>query len=72
MPIWAVVILLVITSVMFFIIGKNSVNTDGFFIINEENDKSRWILDVHVDPMTIPNRKVVRLKVKKITEDGDV
>lgn len=72
MPILVVIILVVAVSIIFFIIGRNSINTDGFFLINEEDDKSRWILDVHVDPMTIPNRKVVRLKVKKITEDGDV
>lgn len=53
-------------------IGRKTVKVDGMFIVDDSDDKTtRWVLDVKVDPKTIPNKKEVRLKVRKMTE-GDV
>lgn len=53
-------------------IGRKTVKVDGMFIVDDSDDKTtRWILDVAVDPKNIPNKKDVRLKVRKMTE-GDV
>ena len=53
-------------------IGRKTVKVDGMFIVDDSDDKTtRWILDVTVDPKNIPNKKDVRLKVRKMTE-GDV
>lgn len=53
-------------------IGRMTAETDGMFIIDDTDvEKTRWILDVKTDPKDIPNKKEVRLKVRKMTE-GDV
>lgn len=40
---------------------------DGLFIVDDSNDqKTQWILDLKVDPDTIPNQKEIRLKVEKM------
>lgn len=53
-------------------IGRTTIKVDGMFIVDDSDDETtRWILDVKVDPKTIPNKKEVRLKVRKMTE-GDV
>lgn len=54
-----------------FFIGRKG-TMDGMFIVDDTNDETtRWILDVKIDPNTIPNKKEIRLKVQKLTE-GDV
>ena len=64
---------LVAIAIGSFIVGRSSVKTDGMFIVDDTNDETtKWILDVSVDPATIPNRKIIRLKVKKISDEGDV
>ena len=53
-------------------IGRTTLKVDGMFIVDDSNDETtRWILDVNFDPKDIPNKKEVRLKVRKMTE-GDV
>lgn len=53
-------------------IGRKTAKVDGMFIVDDSDDETtRWILDVKIDPKTIPNKKEVRLKVRKMTE-GDV
>lgn len=53
-------------------IGRITTNVDGMFIVDDtDNETTRWILDVKIDPKTIPNKKEVRLKVQKMNE-GDV
>lgn len=43
---------------------------DGMFIVNDSNiEVTRWILDVNIDPTTIPNRKMIYLKVRKMNEE---
>lgn len=73
MPIWLVIILVLVTSIISFLFGRVSVKTDGLLIVDDADDKDiQWILDLHMDPMIIQNKKMVSLKVKKITENGDV
>lgn len=53
-----------------FIIGRIGRKTDGMFIVDDNDEKTtRWILDVKIDPETIPNRKEIRLKVRKMSEE---
>ncbi len=50
-------------------IGKASPGMDGMFIVNEDDTEvTRWILDVNIDPNTIPNKKEIRLKVRKMSD----
>ena len=57
-----------------FFIGRKTVKVDGMFIVDDTNDETtRWILDVKVDPETIPNKKEVRFKVqKRLSHEGYV
>lgn len=51
-------------------IGRTTIKVDGMFIVDDSDDETtRWILDVKIDPKTIPNKKEVRLKVRKMTEE---
>lgn len=53
-------------------IGRGMSHFDGLFIVDESDKNStRWILDMRQDPMKIPSKKEIRLKVQKMTE-GDV
>lgn len=62
----------IVTLFVGFFIGRKTVKIDGLFIVNDSDyEKTRWIIDVRVDPKTIPNKKEVRLKVVKMDE-GDV
>lgn len=50
-------------------VGRKTTKIDGMFLINDSDDENtRWILDVKIDPETIPNKKEIRLKVRKIDE----
>lgn len=52
-------------------VGRTTIKVDGMFVIDDSDDETtRWILDIKVDPKTIPNKKEVRLKVRKMTEGG--
>lgn len=54
------------------LIGRSTVKIDGAFIVDDSDENTtRWILDVKIDPKTIPNKKQVRLKVLKM-DQGDV
>lgn len=51
------------------IVGRSMIKIDGLFIVDDSDyETTRWTLDVWVDPKTIPNKKNVRLKVKKMDE----
>lgn len=53
-----------------FVIGRIGRKTDGMFIVDDnDTETTRWILDVKTDPKTIPNRKEIRLKVRKMSEE---
>lgn len=53
-----------------FVLGQIGRKTDGMFIVDDNDDETtRWILDVKIDPKTIPNRKEIRLKVRKMSEE---
>lgn len=72
----AAVMFIILTAIVFFLIGvfvgRKTVKSDGMFLVDDSDDETtRWILDVTVDPNSIPNRKEIHLKVKKMTE-GDV
>lgn len=61
----------IIGGIVGYFIGKVK-KSDGMFIVDDNDyEKTRWILDVKIDPKTIPNKKEIRLKVHKINE-GDV
>lgn len=50
----------------FPIIGKY----DGLFLVDDSDDKTvQWILDVKIDPMTIPSKKSIHLKVKMMDQN---
>lgn len=53
------------------LIGKKVRNTiDGLFIVNDSDDKrTKWILDINIDPNTIPNKKEIHLKVQKMDDE---
>lgn len=44
---------------------------DGLFILDESDpNMQRWILDVHIDPETIADKKEIRLKIAKMDNKG--
>lgn len=53
------------------LLGMNVSDTiDGLFIVDDSDDKrTKWILDVNIDPDTIPNKKEIHLKVKKMDDE---
>lgn len=56
----------IIGGIVGYFIGKVK-KSDGMFIVDDNDyDKTRWILDVKIDPKTIPNKKEIRLKVRKM------
>lgn len=70
------VLLLVLTAIgallVGVVIGRKTVKSDGMFIVDDSGDETtKWILDVTIDPDSIPSRKEIHLKVRKMTE-GDV
>lgn len=67
-----VIIVAIAAFLLGIFIGSRLSHVDGMFIVNDTDEETtRWILDVKIDPKTIPNKKEIRLKVKKMTE-GDV
>lgn len=68
-----IILLVLIGAFLFgigFVIGRLARKTDGLFIVNnDDSETTRWILDVKIDPKTIPNRKEIRLKVRKMSEE---
>lgn len=55
-----------------FSIGRKSVRFDGLFIVDDsENETTRWILDVKIDPQTIPSKKSIHLKVKMMDQNNE-
>lgn len=53
-------------------IGRKSMRCDGLFIVNDSDfNKTQWIIDVKIDPETIPSRKEIHLKVKKMDQNMD-
>lgn len=51
-------------------IGRKSSKYDGRFIVDDSDyETTRWTLDVDIDPKTIPDKKEIRLKVYKMTEE---
>ncbi len=55
-----------------FLIGRASKKFDGIFVVDDSDyETTRWTLDMKTDPESIPNKKEIRLKVKKMIE-GDV
>lgn len=72
MNILLTIIVAVVCLLIGYFIGKILTKFDGLFIVKDDDlEKTQWILDVTIDPSKIPNKKEVRLKVKKMTE-GDV
>lgn len=72
MNILLTIIIAVVCLLIGYFIGKILTKFDGLFIVKDDDlEKTQWILDVTIDPAKIPNKKEVRLKVKKMTE-GDV
>lgn len=50
-------------------IGRRSMRCDGLFLVDDSDDqKTKWILDVKIDPETIPTKKSIHLKVMKMDE----
>lgn len=42
---------------------------DGLFIVDDSDEETtKWILDVSIDPKSIPDQKEIHLKVRKMTE----
>lgn len=42
---------------------------DGLFIVDDSDEETtKWILDVSIDPKSIPDRKEIHLKVRKMNE----
>lgn len=68
-----IIILVLIGSLLFgigYVVGRIGRKTDGMFIVDEnDTETTRWILDVKIDPQTISNRKEIRLKVRKMSEE---
>lgn len=69
-------LLIFVLSILFsFIIGAyfgRKKYQDGLFIIDDsDNEDIRWILDMSIDPKTIPTKKTILLKVKQ-AKAGDV
>lgn len=53
-----------------FCMGRMYSRLDGLFILDSSDPETqRWILDVHIDPKTIQNKKDIRLKVCKKDEE---
>lgn len=51
-------------------IGRKTIRYDGLFLVDESNnEKTRWILDVKIDPNSIPSKNKIYLKVKKIDQN---
>lgn len=51
-------------------IGKKSMGCDGLFLVDDsDNETTRWILDVKIDPMAIPSKKSIHLKVKMMDQN---
>lgn len=51
-------------------LGMSYRKMDGLFILDESDpNMQRWILDVHVDPETIANKKEIRLKIAKMNNN---
>lgn len=70
-----VLLCILVASVSFgigFFVASGGSKSDGLFIVDDnDNSTTRWILDVKIDPRMIPNKKEIRLKVRKLSE-GDV
>lgn len=67
------ILILIVAFCVGVLIGRSNRKFDGMFIVNDSDEEiTRWILDVNIDPMDIPKKKEVRLKVRKMTEEGDV
>lgn len=70
------ILIYLLTAIGFLCIGiffgRISVKFDGLFIVDDSYEETtRWILDVKIDPKRIPDKKEIRLKVRKMME-GDV
>lgn len=53
--------------IMGILFGKISKKFDGMLVVDDSYDEStKWTLDVNVDPKSIPSKKEIRLKVRKI------
>lgn len=51
--------------------GKKMKKYDGLFIVDDSNDqKIQWILDVTIDPESIPTKEEIRLKIKKLDKSS--
>lgn len=64
-------ILIVIGALLIGVfIGRKSMGYDGLFLVDDSDDKTvQWILDVKIDPMTIPSKKSIHLKVKMMDQN---
>lgn len=52
------------------IVGRVIYKYDGLLIVKDIDDQNvRWTLDVHIAPEEVPNKKTLRLKVKKMGND---
>lgn len=67
-------VILIIAGIFIFFSGFTTAyvwtcKKAGLFIIDDtDNDKTHWILDVKIDPTTVPSRKRLIFRVKKIDE----
>ena len=52
------------------VIGRKSMRCDGLFLVDDsDNETTRWILNVKIDPKTIPSKKSIHLKVKMMDKN---
>lgn len=64
------ILILFIGLLIGIFIGRKSMRCDGLFLVDDTDDNTvQWILDVKIDPMTIPNHKEIHLKVKKMDQN---
>ncbi len=67
------ILIIISTFLIGFLVGRTSTSkSDGMFIINEvDEDLTKWILDVNFDPKDICNRKMIKLKIKRMVEESE-
>lgn len=61
---WTFVILFLLGMIFGFFLGHFTEKTDGIIVVDDrEEGKTKWLLDVRSDPLDIPKKKCIRLKV---------
>lgn len=57
--------LMALCYIVGYVVGRASQNKNaGIFLVDDSDDeKTRWTLDVHMDPDDIPKKKYLRFRV---------